>query len=132
MADTLSYLRLAALLLDLLLLFLATLAFGYLVSGLLQFIFTGTTLVIFIFWRFLLLLASLVFLLRDAWGSPGKRVFGIQVITRKGVDPTHMQSILRNLFLLLPPLNLLELYRVFVLRCERLGDRLAGTEVVEI
>ncbi len=75
----------------------------------------------------------LLFLLRDVRGaSPGKALLGLAVV-RTDRGPLRVRdSILRNLPLLVPGLNLLE--ALAVLRradSRRLGDRLAGTAVGE-
>ncbi len=74
-----------------------------------------------------------LFLLRDAWGaSPGKVLLGLSVAREDGARMRPLDSVLRNLPLLVPGLNLLE--AVAVARrpdSRRLGDRLAGTTVGE-
>lgn len=74
-----------------------------------------------------------LFLLRDARGaSPGKVLLGLSVARADGGPVKPLGSVLRNLPLLVPGLNLLEALAV-VRRPDsrRLGDRLAGTTVGE-
>ena len=74
-----------------------------------------------------------LFLLRDARGaSPGKLLLGLSVAKKDGGRVRPLDSVLRNLPLLVPGLNLLEAVAV-VQRPDsrRLGDRLAGTTVGE-
>ena len=74
-----------------------------------------------------------LFLLRDALGtSPGKTLLGLSVQRLDGGRVRPFDSVLRNLPLLVPGLNLLEAAAV-VRRPDsrRLGDRLAGTTVGE-
>jgi uncharacterized RDD family membrane protein YckC len=74
-----------------------------------------------------------LFLLRDARGaSPGKLLLGLSVAREGGGPVRPLDSILRNLPLLVPGLNILEAVAV-VQRPDsrRLGDRLAGTTVGE-
>ena len=74
-----------------------------------------------------------LFLLRDGRGaSPGKLLLGLEVRTRSGAPAGPLASIVRSLPLLVPLLNLWE--GAQVLRrpdARRVGDRLAGTRVVE-
>ncbi len=74
-----------------------------------------------------------LFLLRDARGaSPGKVLLGLSVARADGGRVRPLDSVLRNLPLLVPVLNLFEALAV-VQRPDsrRLGDRLAGTTVGE-
>ncbi len=74
-----------------------------------------------------------LFLLRDARGaSPGKVLLGLSVARVEGGPVRPLDSVLRNLPLLVPGLNLLEALAV-VRRPDsrRLGDRLARTTVGE-
>ena len=74
-----------------------------------------------------------LFLLRDARGaSPGKHLLGLEVRTRSGAPGGIGASVLRNLPLLVPGLNLVEAWAVARRPdARRLGDRLAGTNVGE-
>ncbi len=79
------------------------------------------------------ILFVVLFLLRDARGaSPGKVLLGLSVARADGGPVRPLDSVLRNLPLLVPGLNLLEAVAV-VQRPDsrRLGDRLAGTTVGE-
>jgi uncharacterized RDD family membrane protein YckC len=77
--------------------------------------------------------AVCLFLLRDAdGGSPGKRLFGLRLIRRGGANAGPLESLLRNVTLLVPGWNLVEL--ALLIRREdgrRPGDRVAGTSLVE-
>ena len=79
------------------------------------------------------LLFVALFLLRDARGaSPGKSLLGLSVVRRGGGRAGVRASVLRNLPLLVPGLNLLEAAAVARRPdSRRLGDRLAGTTVGE-
>ena len=74
-----------------------------------------------------------LFLLRDARGaSPGKVLLGLSVVRVDGGRARPLDSVLRNLPLLVPGLNLLEAAAVARRPdSRRLGDRLAGTTVGE-
>jgi uncharacterized RDD family membrane protein YckC len=79
------------------------------------------------------LLFVVLFLLRDVLGtSPGKVLLGLSVVRIDSSPVRPFDSVLRNLPLLLPGLNLVEAVEV-VRRSDarRLGDRLAGTTVRE-
>jgi uncharacterized RDD family membrane protein YckC len=77
--------------------------------------------------------ALCLFLLRDAdGGSPGKRLFGLRLVLRGGAKAGLLQSLIRNVTLLVPGWNLIEL--VSLIRREdgrRPGDQAAGTALVE-
>ena len=75
----------------------------------------------------------LLFLLRDARGaSPGKVLLGLSVHRADGRAAGPRESVLRNLPLLVPGLNLLEAAAVARRPDSRRGgDRLAGTTVAE-
>jgi len=77
--------------------------------------------------------AMFLFLLRDAdGGSLGKRLFGLRLVRRGGAAAGPLQSLLRNLTLLVPGWNLIELVSLIRRRDgRRPGDRLAGTALVE-
>lgn len=78
-------------------------------------------------------LSAGLFLLRDASGaSPGKRLFGLKVVRRGGAAAGPLASFTRNLTLLVPVWNLVEMASV-IRRADgrRPGDRLAGTALVE-
>ncbi|HPR62611.1 MAG TPA: RDD family protein [Thermoanaerobaculia bacterium] len=127
----LNYLRAAATVTDALLLLVVALAFGYLLTLLFQAVAPASTTVTYVFWRIWLGIAVVTFLLRDWYGSPGKRAFGIRVLGDRGKSITITQSIVRNGFLLLPLLNLYEAYRLLIQQKRRLGDILAGSVFME-
>jgi uncharacterized RDD family membrane protein YckC len=84
-------------------------------------------------WNVVLLLFLAGVLLRDGRGgrSLGKLIMGLGLRGRKG-PPGYGRSILRNLPLLIPGINLIEIpLVVFSPAGRRIGDRLAGTTVVE-
>jgi uncharacterized RDD family membrane protein YckC len=74
-----------------------------------------------------------LFLFRDAGGgSPGKKLFGLGLVLAGGAKAGPLHSLKRNLPLLIPVWNLVEL--ASLLRRpdrRRPGDRLAGTLLVE-
>jgi len=74
-----------------------------------------------------------LFLFRDAGGgSPGKKLLGLRLIVAGGVKAGALQSLLRNVPLLIPGWNLIELSSLLRRRDgRRPGDRLAGTLLVE-
>jgi uncharacterized RDD family membrane protein YckC len=78
-------------------------------------------------------LALGLFLFRDAGGgSPGKKLFGLRLIQAGGVKAGARESLIRNLSLLLPGWNLIELSSLLRRRDgRRPGDRAAGTLLVE-
>jgi uncharacterized RDD family membrane protein YckC len=78
-------------------------------------------------------LAIVLFLFRDAAGaSPGKMLFGLRLIRKGGVPAGWAASFARNLLLLVPGWNLVEITSVVRRRNgRRPGDRLAGTTLVE-
>ena len=78
-------------------------------------------------------LFALLFLLRDTGGaSPGKRLFGLRLVREKGWPVGVSASFVRNVPMLVPGWNLIELLSV-IHRADgrRGGDRLAGTTLVE-
>ena len=79
--------------------------------------------------------ASLVgILLRDGWKgrSPGKQLLGLRVATTSGKQCGYGRSFVRNLPVFVPLLNLVEIYLlIFSTKSRRIGDRMAGTNVVE-
>ena len=84
-------------------------------------------------WYSALLIFMTGILIRDGFGrSPGKRMLGLRLDTRSGHRCTIFRSIVRNLPLLIPVWNFLELYLVlFGTDSIRTGDRIAGTLVRE-
>jgi uncharacterized RDD family membrane protein YckC len=79
------------------------------------------------------ILAVLLFLARDAaGGSPGKKLFGLRLVRGDGTPAGLGASLLRNLLLLVPGWNLVEIVSVMRRRDgRRPGDRLARTALVE-
>ncbi len=78
-------------------------------------------------------LFAILFLLRDTGGgSPGKRLLGLRLIRQGGRPVGPLASVTRNLPMLVPGWNLIELLTV-IRRSDgrRGGDRLAGTTLVE-
>jgi len=85
-------------------------------------------------WYLAMLILFLGILLRDGYHgrSPGKRLLGLRLLTPGNRPCGYARSILRNLPLLIPGLNLVEMILVlFSAESRRAGDRLAGTAVVE-
>ncbi len=66
--------------------------------------------------------------------SPGKRFAGIQVLDEQGNPPRLSQTLLRNLFLVIPILPIVEYVVMLKDKPEgkRLGDRLAKTRVWDL
>jgi uncharacterized RDD family membrane protein YckC len=75
----------------------------------------------------------LLFLFRDTGGaSPGKRLFGLSLQGEDGRPVTAAASLVRNIPMLVPGWNLIELLAVVRRRDgRRQGDRLAGTTLLE-
>ncbi len=71
-------------------------------------------------------------LLRDGYrgSSPGKRLLGLRIVTRSGKRCGYVRSVVRNLPLIIPAWNLIEIFLV-VAGKPRTGDRIAGTTVTE-
>lgn len=85
-------------------------------------------------WNVTFVLFLIGMLLRDAWRgrSMGKLVMGLELKRADGRRAGVLSSILRNLPLIIPGVNLVELVvPLFSENGRRLGDRLAGTVVVE-
>jgi uncharacterized RDD family membrane protein YckC len=77
--------------------------------------------------------AVLGFLGRDSNGSsPGKRMLALRTVHSDGSPATTLDSVVRNVFLFLPILNLLEALEVWRRPDgRRFGDRASGTWVTE-
>lgn len=102
-----------------------------LASYLVAFAFDSTPLVSRV-WESALALFALGMLLRDTYRgrSPGKRLLGLVIETPAGTGCGPVRSIIRNLPLLVPGWNLLEvLLLLFSRRSRRTGDFLARTSV---
>lgn len=126
-------LRIAAAVLDLLLFALVLILPVTLISWLIVWLFAAGRAINLLWWSALLILI-IAFLTRDGWksGSPGKRLFGLRIATASGRRCGVLRSFTRNIPLLVPVWNLLELWMVFAAaQGRRSGDRLARTTVVE-
>ncbi|RLC41054.1 MAG: hypothetical protein DRH51_04065 [Candidatus Coatesbacteria bacterium] len=68
-----------------------------------------------------------------SYGSFGKKISGIILIQSQKRRPCGIRrSFLRNIIWFIPPLNIIDmLIAIFSKRGRRLGDRLAGTEIIE-
>ena len=85
-------------------------------------------------WNVTFVLFLIGMLLRDARGgrSMGKLVMGLELRHRTGNPVGLTSSVIRNLPMLIPGLNVVELFvALFSHQGRRLGDRAAGTVVVE-
>lgn len=85
-------------------------------------------------WWIALGLFILAMIFRDAWRgrSIGKRLMALQIRTPGAAGWGWSRSLVRNLPLVIPGWNLVELIMVlFTADGRRTGDRLAGTRVVE-
>jgi len=81
---------------------------------------------------FVLMLVGIA--LRDGWRgrSFGKRIFGLSIRRRNGHRCGFVRSIVRNLPLIVPIWNLVEIVMIFASSDgRRSGDRIAGTQVKE-
>ncbi len=78
--------------------------------------------------------ALLYFFFRDGFGgaSIGKRVMGLKVVHGHDARPANaIHSFVRNLFLLIPILNIAELFKVFTdVDGTRLGDKTVGCNLM--
>ncbi len=92
----------------------------------------GSVKIIQIVWWVALGILIVAILLRDGFRgrSLGKRVLGLRMITPRGDRCGYFRSILRNLPLIVPGWNLIEVVLVLAGR-SRTGDRLARTTVTE-
>ncbi len=85
-------------------------------------------------WWGALLLLILTLLLRDGirGRSHGKRIMGLRLDTADGRPCGYGRSLLRNLPLIVPGWNVIELVLLaFSKGSRRTGDRMAGTTVIE-
>jgi uncharacterized RDD family membrane protein YckC len=95
---------------------------------------TGSVRAITMAWYVALLLLLVAILLRDGYRhrSPGKRLLGLTIAVRSGGRCGYLRSLVRNLPLLIPPLNVVEVFLVlFTRRSRRIGDWIARTSVEE-
>lgn len=132
MSRNIMFLRLAAVLLDLLVLLFTSLAFGYLMTNVIHLLFPLSATITYLFWRILVVIVLVVFLSRDFLGSPGKLLFGLSVFREKKRKVTLLTSLLRNIPLIIPGLNLYEAYITLWKHRNRFGDLIAGTRVEEL
>ncbi len=83
-------------------------------------------------WYIALGIMIVVMLLRDGYRgrSPGKRLLGLRIVTPRSDRCGYGRSIVRNLPLIIPVWNLIEVFLV-VAGKRRTGDRIARTHVTE-
>jgi len=90
--------------------------------------------VMFIGWLLAVVSSLGYWLLRDGlFGgrSLGKKLMGLKVVTADGKPCNYMKSLLRNITLCVPLLNIVELIMPFVDKDGlRFGDKIAGTQVI--
>ena len=127
-------LRIAAFLLDSLLITVGVLLSGFFLSSLVLRFFPTELIPVRVFWGIMVLLGMGYFLLRDGFGgrSAGKRIMGLHVMTLDGRPCSWWNSVKRNCTVFIPLFNLVEL--VLFLKDPhkpRLGDRLTKTHVEE-
>jgi len=88
-----------------------------------------------LFWATLAGVGIFYFLVRDAGGASfGKKIMGLRVVKYNDFNrrANLVHSIVRNITLLIPLVNILELVYVFTdLKGRRMGDRAAGTVLTE-
>lgn len=132
MRSQLVLLRLSAFLVDAFIFVLALILPTSLVSWVVILLGGSQTAIAIIWWSSLgVFLAGI--LLRDAWRgrSPGKQLLGLRIQTSTGRCGVW-RSLARNLPLIVPLWNLLEVYLVLFGRgSRRTGDRISGTLVIE-
>lgn len=92
----------------------------------------GSVTAIQLVWWVALAVLILAILLRDGFRgrSLGKQLLGLRTITPRGEGCGYIRSVIRNLPLLIPVWNLLELALVLAGKA-RTGDRIARTIVTE-
>lgn len=126
-------LRISAAVIDALALALALIAPATIVSYAAAWAGGSIKLVSNVWWAAFLILC-LGLLARDGFRgrSPGKRLFGLRLTTKSGEKCSLGRSFLRNLPLIVPGWNVIEVVMILTLRpARRTGDLLAGTAVVE-
>lgn len=125
-------LRIAAFLVDALSISIILIAPASLASYILAWVGGGSIKAIQIVWWAALALLMVCLLLRDGYHgrSPGKRLLGLRLVTPRGEGCGYFRSVIRNLPLLIPVLNLVEAVLV-VAGKRRTGDRIAKTTVME-
>ena len=92
----------------------------------------GSVKAIQIVWFVALGVLVITILIRDGYRgrSPGKRLLGLRLLTPTGEGCSYPRSIVRNLPLIIPVWNLVEMVLVISGR-SRSGDRIAKTTVTE-
>src|ERR1700756_4209816 len=125
-------LRIAAFLVDALSISIILIAPASVASYVLAWVGSGSIKAIQIVWWAALAILMLCLLIRDGFHgrSSGKRLLGLRLVTPKGEGCSYPRSLVRNLPLLIPVLNLVEAVLV-VLGKRRTGDHLAKTTVTE-
>lgn len=85
-----------------------------------------------IVWWAALAILLVVILLRDGFRgrSFGKQLLGLRLITRSGEPCGYLRSVIRNVPLIIPVWNVVEVALVLASK-SRTGDRIAGTSVAE-
>ena len=93
---------------------------------------TGSPRSIQLVWWVALAILMLAMLLRDGYRgrSAGKRLLGLRLLTPQGEKCGYFRSIVRNLPVVIPGWNLIEVILVVAGR-RRTGDRIASTTVAE-
>lgn len=84
-------------------------------------------------WWGALFILMMAMLFRDGWrgrGSAGKQLLGLRLLTPRGEGCGYGRSVVRNIPLVIPGWNLIELILV-VAGKRRTGDRIARTNVAE-
>ena len=133
MSSQLILLRMAAFVVDSLLIGLALMIPSTILSWILIGIAEAPDRVRLVWWTALGLVVVGI-LLRDGWRgrSMGKRLLGLRIRTPGGSECGWLRSFARNIPLLVPGWNLLELYLlIFSRESRRSGDRIARTYVTE-
>lgn len=125
-------LRVAAFLFDALLLALALILPATVISWIVV-VASGSTKAVTLVWYGTLLALLTLLLLRDGFRgrSLGKLILGLELHTPGGVPCGWLRSLVRNLPLIIPLWNLIEVYLVIFGSGRRTGDRLARTLVSE-
>jgi uncharacterized RDD family membrane protein YckC len=124
-------LRIAAFLVDALSIALALIVPASLASYALAWI-GGSIKAIQIVWWIALGILAILLLVRDGYHgrSPGKRLLGLRLVTPRGEGAGYVRSVIRNLPLIVPLWNLIEMGCVLAGK-SRTGDRIARTTVTE-
>jgi uncharacterized RDD family membrane protein YckC len=125
-------LRIAAFLVDALSIAIVLIVPASLASYVLAWVGSGSIKAIQFVWWGALAILMVGLLIRDGYHgrSPGKRLLGLRLVTPRGEGCGYPRSVIRNLPILLPVLNLVEAVLV-VTGKRRTGDRIAKTTVME-